>query len=62
MTTAARTTTTRPFRILGVQQVAIGGLDKAKLAGFWVDILGLEKVHSFQSEAENVDEDILRIG
>lgn len=52
----------RPFRILGVQQVAIGGLDKGRLAGFWVDIMGLEKTGSFRSESENVDEDILRIG
>ena len=52
----------RPFKILGIQQVAIGGLDKGKLSGFWVDVLGLEKTGSFQSERENVDEDILRMG
>jgi lactoylglutathione lyase len=52
----------RPFRILGVQQVAIGGLDKGRLAKFWIDIMGLEKTGSFRSESENVDEDILRIG
>jgi lactoylglutathione lyase len=52
----------RPFKVLGIQQIAVGGTDKSKLAKFWVDILGLEKVHSFQSEKENVDEDILRMG
>lgn len=52
----------RPFKVLGIQQIAVGGLNKSKLAGFWVDIMGLEKVHSFKSESENVDEDILRIG
>lgn len=52
----------RPFKVLGIQQIAIGGLDKTKLAGFWVELLGLEKVHTFRSEFENVDEDILRIG
>ena len=52
----------KPFKVLGIQQIAIGGLDKNKLAGFWVDLMGLEKVHSFKSEFENVDEDILRIG
>ena len=52
----------RPFKILGIQQVAIGGDDKNKLARFWVDIMGLTKVKSFQSESENVDEDVLRIG
>jgi len=52
----------RPFKILGIQQVAIGGDDKNKLARFWVDIMGLTKVKSFRSESENVDEDVLRIG
>lgn len=52
----------RPFKILGVQQVAVGGLDKAAMAKFWVDMMGLEKVSTFQSERENVDEDILRMG
>ncbi len=52
----------RPFKVLGIQQIAIGGLDKNKLKTFWVDILGLEKVGTFKSEKENVDEDILKIG
>jgi lactoylglutathione lyase len=52
----------RPFKVLGIQQIAIGGEDKKKLAKFWVDIMGLKKTSSFQSERENVDEDILRIG
>jgi len=52
----------RPFKVLGIQQVAIGGEDKGKLAKFWIDIMGLKKVKSFQSENENVDEDVLKIG
>jgi lactoylglutathione lyase len=52
----------RPFKVLGVQQVAIGGEDKGRLAKFWIDIMGLEKVTSFKSERENVDEDVLKIG
>lgn len=52
----------RPFKILGIQQIAVGGLSKDKLASFWCGILGLTKVHEFQSERENVDEDILQIG
>ncbi|MEQ8353113.1 MAG: VOC family protein [Leptospiraceae bacterium] len=52
----------RPFRILGIQQIAIGGTDKGKLAGLWIDMFGLEKTSTYQSEKENVDEDILRIG
>ncbi|HWH83435.1 MAG TPA: VOC family protein, partial [Burkholderiaceae bacterium] len=32
----------RPFRVLGLQQVAIGGPSKARLRALWVDQLGLE--------------------
>ncbi|MDF3818689.1 VOC family protein [Leptospira sp. 96542] len=53
---------TRPFRVLGIQQIAIGGEDKTKLAKFWIDIMGLEKKSEFKSEKENVDEDILSMG
>jgi lactoylglutathione lyase len=52
----------RPFKVLGIQQIAIGGEDKAKLAKFWIDIMGLERTGTFQSEKENVDEDILSMG
>jgi lactoylglutathione lyase len=52
----------RPFRILGVQQIAVGGRDKSALAALWIDLLGVEKIGSYRSEAENVDEDILRCG
>ena len=52
----------RPFRVLGLQQIAVGGLDKARLRGFWVDMLGLAVVGTFRSESENVDEDIAVIG
>ena len=55
-------TETRPFRVLGVQQVAIGSADKQKLRALWVDLLGLEPVADFRSDAENVDEIILRAG
>lgn len=54
--------TSRPFNVLGVQQVAIGGLDKNKLRSFWVDIMGLRYGHSYKSEKENVDEDICETG
>lgn len=50
------------FRVLGIQQIAIGGLDKGRLGKLWVDVFGLERVKSFQSEKENVDEDVLRLG
>ena len=54
--------TDRPFRILGVEQIAIGGLDLDALRHLWIDTLGVEKIGEFTSEAENVQEDILRIG
>ncbi|AUN93981.1 VOC family protein [Pseudazoarcus pumilus] len=53
---------TRPFRILGIQQIAIGGPDKQRLAKLWVDLFGLERSGSFTSERENVDEDICALG
>ena len=52
----------RPFRILGIQQIAIGGPDKQKLKALWVDMLGLTVKSRFVSERENVDEDICALG
>ena len=52
----------KPFRILGLQQVAIGGPDKARLRQLWVDIFGLTVRSTFVSERENVDEDICAMG
>jgi lactoylglutathione lyase len=53
---------TRPFRVLGVQQIAIGGPDKKRLAHLWIDLFGLTKTGSYQSPSENVDETIAVIG
>lgn len=52
----------RGFRILGIQQVAIGGPSKDKLRSLWVDMLGLQVKSTFVSERENVDEDICALG
>jgi lactoylglutathione lyase len=52
----------RPFKVLGLQQVAVGGTSKARLRALWVDLLGLPCLGSFRSEAENVDEDICVLG
>ena len=52
----------RPFQVLGVQQIAIGGPDKSRLKKLWVDLFGLELTGNFTSERENVDEDICAIG
>ena len=52
----------RPFKVLGVQQIAVGGLDKNKMKALWVDALGLTISGTFKSERENVDEDIAVAG
>lgn len=52
----------RPFRVLGLQQVAVGGLDRAPLRRLWCELLGLEPRGSYESAAENVIEDILSVG
>ena len=52
----------RPFRVLGIQQIAIGGPDKQRLRRLWVDMLGLRVTGNFVSQRENVDEDICAIG
>ncbi len=52
----------RPFKVLGIQQIAIGGPSKTKLRELWVDMLGLEVTGNFVSERENVDEDICSMG
>ncbi|MDT7835611.1 VOC family protein [Aquabacterium sp. OR-4] len=54
--------TPKPFKILGIQQIAIGGPDKQRLQKLWVDIFGLSVKSSFVSERENVDEDICALG
>ena len=52
----------RPFKVLGIQQIAIGATSKERLRTLWVDMLGLEVTGNFVSERENVDEDICGIG
>ncbi len=52
----------RPFRVLGIQQVAVGSTDKNALRKLWVDTLGLELHGNFRNENENVDEDIAVAG
>ncbi len=52
----------RPFRVLGLQQIAVGGLDRAPLRALWCDLLGLTAKGSYESVTENVVEDILWLG
>lgn len=54
--------TSRPFSVLGIQQIAVGALDKKPLRRLWVDLLGLTVTGEFRSERENVDEDIAVAG
>ncbi len=56
------TTTQRPFKILGIQQIAVGGPSKDRLRRLWVDMFGLTVTGNFVSEKENVDEDITAMG
>lgn len=53
---------TRPFKVLGIQQIAIGATDKHRLQKLWVDLFGLEVTGTYKSDRENVDEDICAIG
>jgi len=52
----------RPFRVLGLQQIAVGAPDKTELRRLWIDLLGLTLEGEFRSERENVDEDIAVAG
>jgi len=51
--------TSRPFKVLGFEQIAIGGLDKAQMRALWIDMLGFQLHETHRMESENVDEDIL---
>ncbi|HET8936274.1 MAG TPA: VOC family protein [Polyangiales bacterium] len=52
----------RPFRILGLQQIAVGSTNKSALRKLWVDTLGLSVVGNYKNDKENVDEDIAVLG
>ena len=52
----------RPFKILGVQQIAIGCVERGPLNTLWKEIFGLEAHATKRMERENVDEDILALG
>jgi lactoylglutathione lyase len=56
------TSQSRPFRVLGIQQIAIGGPSKERLKRLWVDMFGLTVTGNYVSERENVDEDITAMG
>jgi len=53
---------TRPFKVLGIQQIAVGAPDKSKLRQLWVQLFGLEVRGTYQSASENVIEDMCVLG
>ncbi len=52
----------RPFKVLGMQQIAVGARNKDALRALWIDTLGLEAAGSYRSSSENIDEDIAVLG
>lgn len=56
------TSETRPFQVLGIQQVAIGAETLDALRTLWVDTLGVTKTGEYEAASENVVEDILTLG
>jgi lactoylglutathione lyase len=52
----------RPFKVLGLQQIAVGATNKDRLRNLWVDLFGLSLGGNYRSESENVDEDIAFLG
>ena len=54
--------TARPFKVLGIQQIAIGGPSKERLRRLWIEMFGLAVTGNYVSERENVDEDITAMG
>jgi hypothetical protein len=40
----------KSFKILGIQQIAIGALSKSVLSEFWTGKLGIPKVSEYKSE------------
>jgi lactoylglutathione lyase len=60
--TRAFSTASAPYRILGVQQIAIGGGSLDALTSLWSGAFQANFVKSFQSESENVDENVMTVG
>jgi lactoylglutathione lyase len=52
----------RPFQILGVEQIAVGALDKEPLHHLWMDLLGLVPAGDFRNDVENVIGEIALVG
>lgn len=59
---ADRSDISRPFKILGFQQVAIGCGERGALDTLWKGIFGLEPSTTKKIDSENVEEDIIKLG
>jgi lactoylglutathione lyase len=60
-TNESTTITDRPFKILGIQQIAIGHDNRTSLNHLWYNIFGLQPIQqNIRIETENVCEDIVR--
>jgi lactoylglutathione lyase len=52
----------KPYKILGVQQIAIGCVERESLDKLWKDVFGLKPHDTVTIEKENVIEDIVQLG
>lgn len=52
----------KPFRVLGLQQIAIGGPRLEPLLQLWQGLLGVPVESEYRNARENVDERIARLG
>jgi len=57
-----KSSTPRLFRILGVQQIAIGCESREPLNALWYGVFGLTAAETHTLPKENVQEDIVRVG
>jgi lactoylglutathione lyase len=61
-TSSLATLPPKPFKILGVQQIAIGCAERGPLDALWKDVFDLKPADSVTIESENVSEDIIQLG
>ena len=59
---SSATTGDRPFRVLGIQQIAIGSTEREPLNNLWENIFGLKPSPIHRLEKENVEECIIKLG
>ncbi len=52
----------KPFRILGINHIAISTLNRQGMQQLWVQVFGARADHGFSSEEENVREDVYFLG